>query len=145
MLPNPAHFSINGVTFASTSVDTLFHLKKEEFIRRADEIDAVPVLEGSSATDVMSNLCRHVLYQRRLIGALMKSLISTNTLRSFYPIFPTPVDVAHEVNLDVSHMAGLDLCPGANPTAPNVLVIPSRLKHFTKVLTSLSYLAAVQY
>ena len=55
--------------------------------------------------------------------------------RSFYPIFPVPLDLSHEVNLDVAHWAGLRLGgDGAEEdTAPDVLITPSRLKHFSKV------------
>jgi len=47
---------------------------------------------------------------------------------SFYPLFPVPSDLSHEVNLDVSHMEGLRLCTEEMPdSAPDVLVVPSRL------------------
>ena len=63
---------------------------------------------------------------------------------SFYPIFPAPLDLAHEVNLDVTHSDLLYMCPQdeeeqstSDPSkagcAPDVLIIPSRLKHFSKV------------
>lgn len=53
---------------------------------------------------------------------------------SFYPIFPVPLDVAHEVNLDVTHWEALKLCNGSmDATSPSVLILPSRLKHFCKV------------
>ncbi|EIN12830.1 DNA polymerase alpha subunit B [Punctularia strigosozonata HHB-11173 SS5] len=111
LLPNPCRFSINGVSFGTTSVDVLFHLRKEEFLKRcAEEVD--PIGE-SGANDAMANLCRHLLHQR-----------------SFYPIFPVPFDMAHEVNLDVSHSALLEI----KDSAPDVLIVPSRLKHFSKVL-----------
>jgi len=58
---------------------------------------------------------------------------------SFYPLFPVPSDLSHEVNLDVSHMEGLRLCTEEMPdSAPDVLVVPSRLKHFSKVTRFLS-------
>lgn len=50
--------------------------------------------------------------------------------RSFYPIFPPPLDLAHEVNLDVSHSERLKLTEDA---APSVLILPSKLKQFHKV------------
>ena len=56
---------------------------------------------------------------------------------SFYPIFPPPLDAADEVNLDVSHSHSLRLsgATGATtePTAPSVLILPSKLKQFYKV------------
>jgi hypothetical protein len=52
---------------------------------------------------------------------------------SFYPIFPTPQSLAHEVNLDISHSDGLRLVDGDNPSPPDVLILPSKLKQFVKV------------
>ncbi|KAI0372220.1 DNA polymerase alpha, subunit B [Pilatotrama ljubarskyi] len=135
LLPNPARFTINGVHIAASSVDVLFHLRKEEFFKRA-EVDPLPASSsssGSDAPDAMANLCRHILQQR-----------------SFYPIFPVPLDLAHEVNLDVTHSDMLYLAPQddnfddaegrEDPArarcAPDVLVVPSRLKHFSKTVDS---------
>ncbi|TFY64172.1 hypothetical protein EVG20_g6039 [Dentipellis fragilis] len=118
LLPNPCQFSLNGVTFAVSSVDVLFHLRKEELVRRAEEVEPISINPDDPGTDTMTNLCRYVLQQR-----------------SFYPIFPPPFDLSSEVNLDVSHIDGLKLCPKGSPArAPDVLVIPSRLKHFSKVV-----------
>lgn len=55
---------------------------------------------------------------------------------SFYPIFPVPLELSSDVNLDISHSDGLRL--GSDPDgikeyAPDVLILPSRLKHFSKV------------
>ncbi|KAF9219255.1 DNA polymerase alpha subunit B [Gyrodon lividus] len=116
LLPNPCRFSVNGVSFGVTSVDTLFHLRKEEFFRRAPEIDPlIPVTEP--ATDAMSSLARNIIQHR-----------------SFYPIFPVPLDLAHEVNLDVAHSEELRLVENEVECVPDVLVLPSRLKHFSKVV-----------
>ncbi|KAI0766425.1 DNA polymerase alpha, subunit B [Trametes elegans] len=133
LLPNPARFTVNGVHVAVSSVDVLFHLRKEECWKRASDVDPLPSTPGSAdAPDAMANLCRHVLQQR-----------------SFYPIFPVPLDLAHEVNLDVTHSESIYLSPQddkddseadarADPTrapcAPDVLIMPSRLKHFSKVV-----------
>ncbi|EGO23628.1 hypothetical protein SERLADRAFT_356508, partial [Serpula lacrymans var. lacrymans S7.9] len=115
-LSNPCRFSLNGISFAVSSVDVLFHLRKNELFKRGAEVDpqSSSVL---SANDPMSNLCRHILQQR-----------------SFYPIFPVPLDLTDEVNLDVSHSEGLKLVDGPDPVAPDVLIVPSRLKHFSKVV-----------
>ncbi|KAH9841513.1 DNA polymerase alpha, subunit B [Rhodofomes roseus] len=122
VLPNPCRFSLNDVTFGVTSVDVLFHLRKEEFFKRAQEVEPVAPSGGDAAgSDTMVNTCRHLLQQR-----------------SFYPIFPVPLDLSHEVNLDVTHMERLNLdIDGANTNeAPDVLILPSRLKHFSKVVDS---------
>ncbi|KAL0952801.1 hypothetical protein HGRIS_007026 [Hohenbuehelia grisea] len=180
LVPNPCRFSVNGISFGAESVDVLFHLKKEELVLRGStshwipppadgsfppakdenmmDVDgaAAPLATSDAVTpsvDAMSQLCRHVLHQR-----------------SFYPVFPVPVDLMHEVNLDVSHGTGLRLDddpegiivkteaadtkergllglrvlmskakvasdrPSGEGTAPDVLILPSRLKHFVKTV-----------
>ncbi|KAJ7075887.1 DNA polymerase alpha/epsilon subunit B-domain-containing protein [Mycena belliarum] len=123
LLPNPVCFALNGITFAATSVDTLFHLKKGEFVRRGEEVNAMPAMMGDSGTDPMANVCRHLLQQR-----------------SFYPIFPVPLELAAEVALDVTHSSGLRLGGGdedkndASESAPDVLIVPSRLRQFSKTV-----------
>jgi hypothetical protein len=67
---------------------------------------------------------------------------------SFYPIFPVPLDLSSDVNLDISHSEGLKVGSDPNSTqeyAPDILVIPSRLKHFSKVngVTSHSSIALI--
>ncbi|KAH9989680.1 DNA polymerase alpha subunit B [Russula compacta] len=116
LLPNPCRFSLNGIGFAVTSMDVLFHLRKEQLVMRAEEVDSLEVDGQPPATDAMANLARQVLQQR-----------------SFYPLFPTPLDLSHEVNLDVSHLEHLALCHEGE-SAPDVLIVPSRLKHFSKVV-----------
>lgn len=70
MLPNPARFTLNGIHFAATSVDVLFHLRKEEFFKCATEVEPLSSPadpEGQAPSDTMANLCRHVLQQRRYV------------------------------------------------------------------------------
>ncbi|KAI0304348.1 DNA polymerase alpha/epsilon subunit B-domain-containing protein [Multifurca ochricompacta] len=117
LLPNPCRFSLNDVTFAVTSVDVLFHLRKEQLVMRAEEVESLDVNGQPPATDTMACLSRHILQQR-----------------SFYPIFPSPLEFSHEVNLDVSHLEHLALGYEEAASAPDVLIVPSRLKHFSKVV-----------
>ncbi|KAF9454852.1 alpha DNA polymerase [Macrolepiota fuliginosa MF-IS2] len=120
LVPNPARFKINDILFGVCSVDVLFHLRREELVKAGREVDPVmPVHEDDVGTDAMAALCRHLLQQR-----------------SFYPIFPTPHELAHEVNLDVSHSDGLKLVDEGDPSPPDVLVLPSKLKHFIKMVHS---------
>lgn len=68
LLPNPARFTLNGVHVAVSSVDVLFHLRKEEYFKRAPDVEPLtspPDPEGQTPTDAMANLCRHLLQQRR--------------------------------------------------------------------------------
>ena len=59
--------------------------------------------------------------------------IGSLTWFSFYPAFPPPTDVSHEVNLDISRSKLLDLDRGSQDHIPHVLLVPSRLKEFSKV------------
>ncbi|KAG8904610.1 DNA-directed DNA polymerase alpha subunit pol12 [Tulasnella sp. 403] len=61
----------------------------------------------------MGVLCQHLLDQR-----------------SFYPLFPVPLDVSGDVNLDLTHFELLSI----PETAPDVMILPSRLKEFSKVI-----------
>lgn len=113
MLPNPCTLSINEVMFSLASPDVLFHLRREEVFQRAEEAEPDPATPANPNPqgDGMANLVRHVLGHRH-----------------FYPLFPPPENVSAEVNLDVTHWNQLRLLD-----APDVLVLPSRLKHFAKV------------
>ena len=72
MLPNPARFTINGIQFAASSVDVLFHLRKEELFKRASDIEPLEGSvdpEGQNPNDPMACLCRHILQQRKWVIA----------------------------------------------------------------------------
>ncbi|KAF9077663.1 DNA polymerase alpha/epsilon subunit B-domain-containing protein [Rhodocollybia butyracea] len=118
LLPNPCTFSVNDITFGATSVDVLFHLRKEEVVKRGQEVESVvPVFPEDTGTDPFGNACRHLLQQR-----------------SFYPVFPVPYDLRGEVNLDVTHSAGLKLDGEVEDVAPDVLILPSRYRQFCKIV-----------
>lgn len=59
--------------------------------------------------------------------------VGLHLARSFYPLFPSPLELSHEVNLDISHLEYVGLCHEEGAYAPDVLIVPSRLKHFSKV------------
>ncbi|WVR05995.1 hypothetical protein IAU60_003023 [Kwoniella sp. DSM 27419] len=115
VLPNPCTFSINEIIVAVSTVDVLFHLRKEEIYQKAEEAEPDLEMRGAEVKDAMANLVRHVLGQR-----------------SFYPIFPAPEAHAAEINLDVTHYPLLKM----EGPAPDVLVLPSKLKHFSKIIDS---------
>jgi hypothetical protein len=51
-----------------SSVDVLFHLRKEEFSKRGEEVDSIPPSSPDDVgTDSMTNTCRHLLQQRRYV------------------------------------------------------------------------------
>jgi DNA polymerase alpha subunit B len=113
-------------------VDTLFHLKKEEFLKRGQQADAEAGSEES--LDPMAELCLYMLQQRRWVLTISCTRIHGFLIWfSFYPVFPPPMDVSHEVNLDVSRSKLLDLDHGSQDHTPHVLLVPSRLKQFSKV------------
>ncbi|KAJ6620810.1 DNA polymerase alpha/epsilon subunit B-domain-containing protein [Mycena sp. CBHHK59/15] len=117
LLPNPASFTINDITFGATSVDVLFHMKKGEFLKRGEEVDPTPAVSADdSCTDPIANACRQLLQQR-----------------SFYPVFPVPLELSAEVNLDVTHSSGLKVGDDEE-LAPDVLIVPSRFKQFSKTV-----------
>ncbi|KAJ3788328.1 DNA polymerase alpha/epsilon subunit B-domain-containing protein [Lentinula aff. detonsa] len=120
LVPNPCKFSINDITFGATSVDVLFHLQKEKVLKRGQEVDSVVSLSPEdTGVDPLANDCRHLLQQR-----------------SFYPVFPVPFDLCSEVNLDVTHSPGLRLDDEMEDVAPDVLILPSRLRQFCKTVHS---------
>lgn len=45
-----------------------------------------------------------------------------------------PADLSTDVNLDVSHSEGLRIDQNIDERAPDVLIVPSKFKQFTKVL-----------
>ena len=113
-------------------MDVLFHLRKEQLVMRAEEIESLEVNGQPPATDTMASLARLILQQRRFVFT-PSHLDRIHYLPiSFYPLFPTPLDLSHEVNLDVSHLDHLALCHEKGAPAPDVLITPSRLKHFSK-------------
>jgi DNA polymerase alpha subunit B len=115
-------------------MDILFHLRREQLVLRAEEVESLEVDGQPPATDMMASLARHILQQRRfvVITSLPDSVLHYCHV-SFYPLFPAPLDLSHEVNLNVSHLEYLGLCHGEAASAPDVLVVPSRLKQFSKV------------
>ena len=52
-----------------TSVDVLFHLRKEQLVLRAEEVESLEVEGQPPATDTMATLSRHILQQRRSVFA----------------------------------------------------------------------------
>ncbi|KIY67728.1 DNA polymerase alpha, subunit B, partial [Cylindrobasidium torrendii FP15055 ss-10] len=116
LLPNPATFSLNGVQFGATSVDVVHHLRTQEVSIKGEETE---VLDSGlpSDTDGMANTCRHLLQQR-----------------SFYPIYPPPIEESDRVNLDVGHSADLEMRTLEGEYAPDVLIVPTKLKQFVKHL-----------
>ncbi|KAG1822524.1 DNA polymerase alpha/epsilon subunit B-domain-containing protein [Suillus subaureus] len=125
LLPNPARFSLNAISFAVCSVDVLYHLRKEEYFRRGEEVDSI-VCEPEVASDPMSNLSRYVLQQR----SNLHPTICIAFIR--YSLFPWTLHT--KSILTVSHSAELRVAESPDDPGPDVMILPSRLKHFSKVV-----------
>jgi DNA polymerase alpha subunit B len=68
LFPNPSTFALDGRHFAITSVDTLFHIKKEELLKRVEpdaELDSTDFANDAPGTDAFGAVVRHVIRQRR--------------------------------------------------------------------------------
>lgn len=119
-------------------MDTLFHLRKEEYFKRGVEVEPLTAEPNDLPNDAMANLCRHMLLQRRQVNIFYMAQTRCSRVdrknSSFYPIFPPPPDLSSEVNLDMSHFDGARMVDeGDLDYAPDVLILPSRLKQFSKV------------
>ncbi|CUA68780.1 DNA polymerase alpha subunit B [Schizosaccharomyces pombe 972h-] [Rhizoctonia solani] len=112
LVPNPSTFLVNGFRIGVTSIDVLFHIRKNEFFKDAPEVSDE---SSTQPADAMTMLCRQILEQQ-----------------SFYPLFPVPKEVQEDVNLSVTHSNLLKM----DGFAPDLLVLPSRLKEFQKVVDS---------
>ncbi|KAF8517371.1 DNA polymerase alpha/epsilon subunit B-domain-containing protein [Hysterangium stoloniferum] len=112
ILPNPCIISLNGVRLGISTMDVLYHLKNQQYIQRPMQVSN-GIATQPAPSDAMANLCRHVLEQR-----------------SFYPVFPVPLELSSDVNLDVSHSEHLKL----GESAPDVLLLPSILRQFSKIV-----------
>ncbi len=51
-------------------MDVLFHLRREQIVLRAEEIEPLEVDGQSPTTDMMASLARHVLQHRRFVFIL---------------------------------------------------------------------------
>ncbi|KAH8825060.1 DNA polymerase alpha subunit B [Flagelloscypha sp. PMI_526] len=119
LVPNPARFTLNGAAFATTSLDVFHGLKSSE-IRVPMPGGAIDVVETAlpDEIDPFGGVCRYVLEQR-----------------SFYPVFPPPIGV----NIDITRattQGSLSLCEDQGDYEPDVLVVPSRFKQFSKTIHS---------
>jgi len=121
LLPNPTVFSINEVVFAVTSVDTLFHLRNQEWFKRcAEAVDpSQPAVDPATVEkeDVMARTARFLLRQK-----------------SFYPLFPAPIasKIIDPPLLDVTHN---DLAR-MGAAGADVVIAPSMIKSFAKLVDS---------
>lgn len=76
----------------------------------------------------------------------LRSHVNLMLQLSIYPIFPTSLDVCHEINLDITHSSELEIW-NDELQGPELLILPSRLKSFSKVrdLYLIWNLAEIEY
>jgi len=104
-LPNPARFTLNGITIAGSSLDALMALSQQEL--------ASAVAPGSQRPDRMSRLATHLLKQRH-----------------FVPLLPAPHDERNPLPVDV--VASLQDTTLAR--RPDIVLVPSDLAPFAKIV-----------
>lgn len=106
VVSNPATFTVGGVIFGSTSTDVLYTMNRDETTSLKPTVPG-----GGPKMEKVVRLAQHVLEQR-----------------SFLPMFPAPASEAEPgVPVEMNQLWHLGL-----PVAPDVLVLPSRLKAFVK-------------
>jgi DNA polymerase alpha subunit B len=101
---NPSTFVVGGVVVAATSADILFALNGEDTTRQPPAAGA----GGPPRVERLPRMAQHVLEQRY-----------------FYPLFPAAPDTP----LELSQLAATAL-----PVSPDLLLLPSKLKQFTRPL-----------
>ncbi|KAF8333523.1 DNA polymerase alpha/epsilon subunit B-domain-containing protein [Cantharellus anzutake] len=148
LVPNPSIFTINDIAIGVGTADTLMHINGQQFLKRF-HLSSEPPLPSTSgylsavqSSDPMSLLARHILEQR-----------------SFYPVNPGPREQSSTVNLDVTHSHllrigvtrpdsaakqeegtikreehDLTLDESWDGSAPHILILPSRLKQFHRIV-----------
>ncbi|KAL1538983.1 hypothetical protein AAHA92_27662 [Salvia divinorum] len=104
-ISNPGMFSANRVKVACCTVDILKHLSAEEICRNP---------QGGSKQR-LTNLAKHVLTQQSFV-----------LWSSFYPLYPPAEDVPFDFSLasKALHFSSI----------PDILILPSNLAHFVKVV-----------
>jgi DNA polymerase alpha subunit B len=87
LVSNPSTFSVNGFTVGATSVDVLFHIRKDHFFKLAPEISDEP---NNEPADAMTMLCRQILEQQRYVRKF-RWLVAGILIRRYLPQFLSPL------------------------------------------------------
>ncbi|KAG9505826.1 hypothetical protein J7337_002798 [Fusarium musae] len=117
IVTNPMTLSINELVLGVSSQDVLSQLRSEEVVSRGG---------GQPGTDLMSRLCRYLVEQRHYFP------LFPPTDRSKLPKTGTEDGLATGAGLDLSY---LELGEMVN-VRPDVMVVPSLLPPFAKVVES---------
>ncbi|KAG5768469.1 hypothetical protein H9Q72_004000 [Fusarium xylarioides] len=117
IVTNPMTLSINELVLGVSSQDILSQLRSEEVVSRGG---------GQPGTDLMSRLCRYLVEQRHYFP------LFPPTDRSKLPKTGTEDGLATGAGLDLSY---LELGEMVN-VRPDVMVVPSLLPPFAKVVES---------
>ncbi|TRM61074.1 hypothetical protein BD626DRAFT_502605 [Schizophyllum amplum] len=137
-LPNPARFCVNGVSFAATSVETVFHLQLDRLLKRAssagDAGDPVanctsfyPLFPGPQPADLHLD----VAHARGLVmGDMSPAEGSAGATTSKQPA----VGIEEGGCMDGG---GAVESRGWEQCAPDILIVPTRLKEMAKPVTNI--------
>jgi len=119
MAPNPCTLHINEVVVGVSCIDVLMHLSQEDTAKEPPAAEGA----GKKATTAVPTPTK-----RSRLVRLAESLIEQ---RSYYPIFPPPPNAMVEMAQTKQF---------AMPCVPDIMILPSRLQHFAKVLNKKSTL-----
>lgn len=65
-------------------MDVLFHLRREQLVIQAEEVESLEVDGQPPVTDTMASLARHILQQRRFVYVLSTGLFLTVLVASIH-------------------------------------------------------------
>ncbi|KAB8360933.1 hypothetical protein FH972_024665 [Carpinus fangiana] len=127
IVTNPVTISLNEAIFTISSQDILYELKRQECVKQAP---------GQQGSDTLARMSKHLLEQRHVFPVFPP--ISRDRLPKPTAIIAPPDEDAADNNgaigavFDVSYL-GLGEIPDVRP---DVLITPSSLSPFTKVVDS---------
>lgn len=115
------------------------HLRNQEFFKNLKEADEEDdAVKEDIPKDNMKSLCRDIIDQQMWVLIASHICLTLTHIPSYYPMFPTPKEMSHELNLDVSHLELASFPTGKTgeeddeKVIPDILILPSMLKHFIK-------------
>lgn len=110
LVSNPSTFVVGGVVIGAISTDVLYHLNRDE-----TTVLKPLVLGGGPKIEKLIRMAQHTLEQR-----------------CFFPMFPAPAsDAEPGVPVELLQLWHLGMT-----VTPDVLILPSKLKTFSKALGS---------
>ncbi|KAG6053032.1 hypothetical protein E4U17_005095 [Claviceps sp. LM77 group G4] len=122
IVSNPMTLSMNEMVIGLSSQDILYELRSEELSR----VTSAPVSAGGPGGDLMGRLCRYLIEQRHYFP------LFPPTDRARLPRTGTEQGIATGAVVDVAYMRLGEMVN----VRPDVMVVPSSLPPFAKVVES---------